>query len=246
MRQTVSPAKLDYISDENFFREVPNPTESGNPLFYRIWEIDGLSTRLAVADTINVVSSSASDGSSLTVSIMGYVSGRLHTEVLTLNGTSLVSGAVTFDAREILIAKSGNTVGNLTFTEDSGDTTLVVLSPQEVSPRFKVVTLYPKPNSTLTIYLEYYKRVKELVNDTDAPEFDPKWHHVVRVGTLYKVYQHLGKTNEMVAIYELFRKLVRSMVASDTTEPDRIEHLRRRDGRTQAGVRLTFDQDVIV
>ncbi len=229
LRQTQSPSRLVNIPDEIFFNKIPDPTESGTPRFYREWSIDGLSTKLASADTINIVSSSTSDGSTFTVTILGYVSGRLTSEVLTLNGTSSVTGSTSFDAREIFISKSANTTGNITVTRNTGGTTLLVLGKEEVSPRFKVITLYPKPNSAITMYLEYYKTIRELVNDSDVPEFDQKFHYVVRIGTLAKVYQLLGKTEDFLTTNQLYTSSVRSMVANDTTTPDLIEHLEPRN-----------------
>lgn len=245
LRQTSSPTKLIQISDEIFFKHIPNPTASGNPQFYRLWEIDGVSTRLATADTIDIVSSSASDGSTFTVTVLGYVSGRLVSEVYSLNGTSTVSGTTTFDAREIFISKSGKTTGSITVTENSGSTTLVVIAPEETSPRFKVITLYPKPGSTMTMYLEYYKRIRELANDSDVPEFDPKWHHIVRLGTICKVYQYLNKTQEFVGMQNIYEKAVRAMVADDSIKPDLVEVLERRSPRDFAEIILSRSEDVV-
>lgn len=244
MRQLDSPTKIDYVPDDIFYRELPKPTETGNPRIYRLWEIDGVSTRLAAADTIDVVSSSNSDGSSYEIIVTGYVSGRLRTEAMTLNGTTKVNGTVSFDARELFISKSNLTNGYLTITEHSGGTTLLVLGKEEISPRFKVVSLWPIPTST-TVYMEYYKKIKELNNDSEMPEFDPKWHHVVRVGTLAKVYQYLGRVNDLAATQLIYEKLVRSMVAEDATTPDIIEHLRSRELTQHAGVRLHLSEDVI-
>lgn len=246
LRQTTSPCKLSYIPDEIFYREHPNPTESGNPTIYRLWEIDGVSTRLAAADTIDLVSSSGSDGSSVTATVLGYISGRLTSETYTMNGTSTVAGTKTFDAREIFVSKSAVTVGDITVKEHSGSTNLVIVGKEETSPRFKVLSLYPTPNSAITMYLEYYKRIREMVNDSDVPEFDPKWHHVVRIGTLAKVYQHLGKTTDFVTTYELYRKMVRSMVSSDTTTPDLITTLKRHEPDSGSGIRLHISEDTIV
>ena len=227
LRQTASPARLIQIPDETFFRELPNPTASGSPRWYRIWEITGLSTKLASADSISVVSSSASDGTSFTVSIMGYINGRLDSEVLTLNGTTTVTGSKTWDAREIFISKSGITTGNLTVKAVSASTTVLTLGREETSPRFKVVTLYPTPGSAITMYVEYYKAIRELTNDSDAPEFSEKFHHVVRMGAIAKIYQFLGKTNDFIATQDLYARMVRAMVSADTSNPDLIEELSR-------------------
>ena len=228
LRQTSTDIKLKQVPDEIFFNDIPDPTASGSPRLYRQWEIEGVSTRLASADEVDVVSSSASDGTSFTATVLGYVSGRLISEVYTLNGTTTVNGSNTFDARELFVAKSGVTTGNITFSKDSDASTLVVLGPQETSPRFKVITLYPKPDSAITMYLEYYKTIRELFNDSDVPEFHEKWHYVVRLGALAKCYQHLGKTTDFIAAQGNFAAAVRSMVADDTTNPDYVSYLRRR------------------
>ena len=61
IRQTESPIKIQYVPDEIFYRFIPYPTATGNPKYYRLWEEEGVETRLAAADTIDVVSDSASD-----------------------------------------------------------------------------------------------------------------------------------------------------------------------------------------
>lgn len=227
LRQTSSPTKLIQIPDENFFRDLPNPTATGNPYWYRLWETNGLSTKISSADKINVVSSSTSDTSSFTVSVMGYISGRLDSEVLTLNGTTSVSGTKTWDAREVFISKSGKTTGDLTFTLNSAGTTVLVLGAEETSPRFKAVTLYPTPGAAITMYVEYYKAIRELVNDSDAPEFNEKFHYVVRLGTIAKIYQYLGKATDFAGAQALYEAGVRSMVAADKANPDLIVSMRR-------------------
>ena len=226
VRQTNTPIKLTQVSDELFFELIPNPTATGSPRIYRLWAIDGVSTKLSSASTLRAVSSSSSDGSSFSVTLSGYVSGRLTTEVLTLNGSTQVSGSVSFDVREIFASKSGKTTGNITIST-SGGTTLVILGSEEASPRFRVMTLYPTPSSSVTIYVEYYKRIKELVNDSDVAEFDQQFHYIIRLGALSKLYQYLGKTNDYLATHELYKQGVRAMVAADRTNPDYIEYMRR-------------------
>lgn len=246
LRQTSSPAKLIQVPDEIFFKHIPNPTQQGNPRFYRLWSIDGLSTRLSTSGTIDILSSSSADGSTFTVTVTGYISGRLDSETYSLNGTSAVAGTKTWDAREVFVSKSGKTTGNITVRRNSDSSTLVVIGAEETSPRFKIATLYPKPSSVITMYVEYYKKIRELVNDSDSPEFDPKWHHVVRMGCLSKVYQYLGKTNDFVASQSLYEKAVRAMVADDRIKPDLIETMERRNNNDFAGVVIQRSEDVIV
>ena len=243
LRQTDSPLKIEYMRDEDFYRILPNPSETGDPRIYRLWEVEGTSTALSAAATLKAVSSSASDNSDYYCVITGYIGGKLETEVINMNGTTSVAGTKTFDAREIYISKSAVFNGNLTI-KDASDNSLVVIGAEEISPRLKVVSLWPTPSSTV-VYMEYYKKIKELNSDHEAPEFDPKWHHVVRVGTLAKVYEYLGQEGQKMSTAAWYQKLVRAMVADDETMPDFIGHLKRRDTRTQSGVRLHLSEDVI-
>lgn len=230
MRQTSSPVKLRQIPDDKFFELVPYPTASGNPSWYRIWETEGLSTRISTAEKINVSSSSSSDAGSaeLKVTVVGFVSGILTSETYQLNGTATVSGTNTFQAREVFVSKQKTTTGTISVVGNTSATTLLTLGAEDRAPRFKVVTLYPKPNSALTIYLEYYTRIRDLANDSDVPEFDKKWHYVVRLGTLAKVYQYLNKETDFIATQALYTSAVKSMVSSDLSNPDLITQLSRR------------------
>src|SRR3990167_8550708 len=229
IRQTTSPTKIAYVPDEIFYEFIPNPTATGTPRFYRIWEEEGVSTRLSTDDTIEVVSSSTSDGSSFTVTVVGYDNnGLIRSEVFTLNGTTVVAGTVTFDAgRPLRVSKSGKTTGTITVREATADTTLVLLAPEDRSPRFKVIGLYPIPSSAITISLEYFTRVRRLVNNADVPDIDEKWIWVVRLGALAKVYQYQNKSADfLLAQQQLYASGVRSMVKADLMNSDYIPVLR--------------------
>jgi len=222
LRQETTPIKLRQVSDRRFYFIDAKRDESGNPKTYRLWEVSGVSTKLAAADTIDVVSDSSSDSgdSELAVTVWGYVDGILRSETYTLNGTTDVTGSLTFDADDLFVSKQKNTTGTITVTENSGGDTLVDLAPQDRNPLFKVVSLYPNPSSAITMYLEYYTRIRELTADSDVPQFDSKWHHIVVKGVLAKIYQHLGKETETQSAVAMYRSVTRSMVASDMAVDD--------------------------
>lgn len=231
LRQLSTPVRLKQVSDDDFFEYIPDPTDTGNPLYYRMWEQDGVAARLSEADTIDLYSSSASDSgnSTLVVSVSGFSNNIWRTETYQLTGASTVAGTITFDANSIIIVtKQADTTGTITVIENSGTTTLVTLAPQERSAKFKVISLYPIPSSAITMYLEYYDRIPELENDSDAPIFDGKWHHVVRLGALAKTFQYLNKETDYLATKAAFAAGVRAMIAADSAEPDFIEHLNPR------------------
>jgi len=246
VRQTASPIKLRQIPDDRFFELIPNPTATGNPRWYRLWEYEGVATRLATADKVDIVSSSTSDAgdSTLAVTVSGYVSGIWRTETYALNGTTKVTGSLTFDAREIYVSKQKDTAGVITASENSGATTLTTLGPKERAPKFRVMTLYPNPGSALTISMEYYTRMLLLENDSDVPGFDRKWHYVVLLGTIAKIYQTLNKEIDFITQQGLYSASVRAMVSADSHEPDLIDHLRPRDPR-RISIRLVRSTDAI-
>ena len=247
IRQTSSPAKLIQIPDDRFFQLVPNPTATGNPQYYRLWEQEGVSTRLAAADTIDVLSSSASDAgdTTLTVSVSGYDSnGIWRVDTYALNGTTAVAGTTTFAAREIYVSKQKDTTGSITVRENSGATTLVVLGPQERAPKFKVITLYPEPSSAITMYLEYFTRIPILDKDSQSPAFDERWHYVVRLGALAKVFQYLKEESNFLSAQGIYSAAVRSMVEADRYEPDLVEHMKARPYR-EPQIHLKRSEDAI-
>jgi hypothetical protein len=134
--------------------------------------------------------------------------------------------------------------GNLTVKDGSGNT-LVIIGKEEISPRFKVASFWPIPSST-AVYMEYYKKIKELNHDYEMPEFDPKWHHVVRIGTLAKIYEYLGKENEKITTNAWYSKMVRAMVADDEIHPDYVSQIERRSINPPTGIKLYVDENVTI
>ena len=246
VRQTSTPIKLTQVPDKNFFELVPNPTDTGNPLWYRLWEEEGVSTRLTADSILSVVSSSASDAGSseLKVTVRGHDSNGIpQVETFTLNGTGTVAGTITWDSdHELFISKQKNTTGTITVTNASA-VTILKLGPTERNPKFKVISLYPIPSGVLTMYVEYYTRIPILINDSDNPIFDDQWHYIVRLGALAKAYQYLNKETDFTTTNALYASSLRSMVASDTTEPDLINYLKRHETIYKNRIRVYRDDE---
>ena len=243
IRQTTSPTRLRYVRDDTFYRAIPDPTATGNPRFYRLWEEEGVAVRLATADTITIVSSSTSDDSSISVSVVGYDSdGIKRSESLSMNGTTDVDGAITFVAdRPLRISKSADTTGKITVKETSGDTTLVILGEHERSPRFKVIGLYPIPSSAITMQLEYWTRIRRLEHAESVPDIDNKWIWLIRQGALAKVYQYQNKESDFTIAQSVFRNGVKAMVKADMSYPDEIPSLKKK-GRAGPGILELSDE----
>ncbi len=229
IRQTSTPIKIRYIPDDLFYEWLPNPTATGNPKWYRIWEQEGVEVRLSAADTLEVVSSSTAD-TSQTVRIVGYdTNGLLRTESITLTGQTAAptTPGITYAAGKVLrISKSADTTGVITVRKATLDVTLVQLAPTETSARFKIVSFYPIPSSAITLYLEYFTHIRRLEGDNDVPDLPEKWLWVVRLGTMAKVYQYQNKESLFNTTQALFGAGVRSMVREDLQNNDYIPSLR--------------------
>jgi hypothetical protein len=228
IRQTTTPTKIRFIPDDLFYDYIPNPTATGNPKWYRIWEDEGVEVRLSADDLLTVISSETAD-TSQTIRIVGYdTDGLLRTESLTLTGTTIVNGSITYDAGKVLrVSKSADTTGVITVAKKTvPTTTLVKLAPTERTGRFKIISLYPIPTSAITLYIEYFTHIRRLEGDNDVPDIDEKWLWVVRLGTMAKVYQYQGKLELLTATQGMYAAAVRSMVKSDLQNVDYIPYLR--------------------
>ncbi len=227
IRQTSTPVKLRYVPDDLFYDLLPNPTTTGNPKLYRIWEEEGVEVRLSADDSVEVLSSSASD-TTQTVRIVGKDStGLLRTESLTLTGVTAVAGTITYNSGDVLrISKSADTVGVVTIRKATGDTTLVKLAPTETQARFKVVSFYPIPSSAITLYIEYFTSIRRLEGDNDVPDLPEKWLWVVRLGTMAKVYQYQNKESLFNTTQAQYAAGVRGMVKEDLGNIDYIPVLK--------------------
>ena len=198
IRQIATPHKLLYVPDHLFYQLVPDPENgaTGVPYYYRLWEETGFATNLAADDTVYVVSSATQDGADFKVTIEGRnASGEIVREVLTLNGTTNVTSSTTWDASGLMqISKSAKTTGTITCYRTTGATQLTEMAPDETAPRFKRISLYPIPSAAVTTYLEYFERLRYLVNDSDIPQMDTQWNWVLREGALTKMWAY--KQNE--------------------------------------------------
>ncbi len=87
---------------------------------------DSTSLANSLSDTVEVLSSSAGD-TSQTVTVYGRnAGGSIVSEVLSLNGTTIVNGATTFD-RILKIVISASHAGTVTVRKATGDTTIAAI-----------------------------------------------------------------------------------------------------------------------
>ena len=246
LRDITSPRKLIYLPDPLFYKYVPNPENigSGTSGVYRLWEETGFSTQNTSAEKLTVVSSSTSDTSTFTVVIVGREStNNLQVaEVVTLNGTTAVTTSTTFAIGGLLqVSKSAVTTGTITIAGNTSATTFSKVAPAEIAPRFKRLSLYPIPSAVITLYLEYYERLRLLTNDADVPQMDHQWNWLLREGALAKTWEY--KQNETAATrhYAIYRDGLKRLERQDQSNLDYVPSLEPRMTRSDSVVRRYAD-----
>ena len=155
---------------------------TGDPVrFYPIGSFT-CKAELSQAETITVVSTSASDVSPLIVRVVGEVSGTESPEDIVLTGATSASGSVTFDASQKLSISIGTNDGSVpqlngvvTVTGTTSGDTFSVISSFELATVYKWIEVSPTPKATGTqpVWDVWYRRgFQPLINDNDVPLLD--------------------------------------------------------------------------
>ena len=249
IRQITSPTVLRFIEDRDFYLQIPYPTASGNPFWYRIFEETGVAVVLSTDDKVTIVSSSTSD-TTQTISVVGYASadGIKDSETISLNGTTTVNGTKTWKAGKALrISKSAKTVGTVSIKEFTTPyTTILTLGPEDKSAYFRIVSFYPIPSAVITMYLEYFTRIRIMANDSDTPDIPEEWHWVIEQGAVAKVLAYRENEAGTIVAQKLYAEGVLAMIESDKQQPDLIKYMgsNKADSRTVVdfGKNTTYDR----
>lgn len=124
----------------------------------------------ATAQAPKVVSSSASD-TSQKVHIEGWLNGEMTMATVTLTGATPVASSVQFD--EITsIGKSGDTVGTITVTSNSGSVTYATMAPWERNPFYCAYQLDAQVSADTSVYIIARKRFVPFLHYMSAPFMD--------------------------------------------------------------------------
>lgn len=167
------PWKMWYVTDQDFYTHAHNNTNEAVPEIYRAWGSDMVNIQLREASTITVASSASGD-TSIDITIFGIVSGLPDFETIATNasnGTTSVTGSKSFTTVERIV-KGASTVGRITVTGNSGNTTVATIPVGDITAgiKFSKVQIYPLPNTVFNMNVHYYKQPYRLVNDQDVHE----------------------------------------------------------------------------
>ena len=154
-----------------------NVQTSKQPDKYRFIGVKSVSALMSIADTIQIISSSANDDSNKIIRVVGEVSSVQVAENIVCNGTSAVESTNTFDASSELTISAGTADGNIDDLEGvvtirektTTSNTLAQLAPQERTIEYNWIRVSPQPAAALTARIFYKKKWRRLVNDSDIP-----------------------------------------------------------------------------
>jgi len=167
------PTQMQYIPTQEFYNSSTYDLITSIPLSYKMWGMDSTIEQPLNTSVVTISSSSTSD-TSISVTVFGIVSGYPDYEIIVTNGsdgTTAVPGLKSFSSIE-RITKNQSTIGRITCTTDTGNTTVGVLlvGNTTTGPYYTKIQLYPLPNQVIPINCFYYKIPYQLVNDGDVSE----------------------------------------------------------------------------
>lgn len=169
------PFQLKYMVEQDFYQSNAQRIYKAPPTHYHMWDGDMTIQQPKTASVITIVSSSSSD-TSVAVTVFGTVSGYPDTEIITTNssnGTTSTAGSKSFTSVErIAKVTTSSTVGIITATANSGNTTVAVIPAGNATTgiQYKKVMLYPLPTAVYPINVLFYKDPYALVLGGDIHE----------------------------------------------------------------------------
>jgi hypothetical protein len=201
MKKAVLDSNTDVLTtqDPSMFisRYYDTLGTSSNPYTLTPLGSSPVKRRISTAETLDLVSSDATDTSAV-VEVWGMVSGEELNESVTLNGTTTVTTSNTF-SRITRIGTStsradSSRVGNITITGTTSSLEYAVIKDHEFESRYQQFRAQDAPNTNDTLTIFYKKKVQALINDGDTLELDGDL--AVIEFTIADILQQQGKYNQ--------------------------------------------------
>jgi len=156
------------------------------------------------ASELFIVSNSASDGATKSVTVEGYLSGGQYTsQTTTLDGVTSKSLSATLTTWqeitkfEIVLAAGGLTTatGTITLREDSAAGTILgQIYPGLAYAKYRRLALVPTPSTAVTYTVDYEREVTDMINATDEPLLPARFHRLLMTGARMKEYETTDNT----------------------------------------------------
>jgi hypothetical protein len=198
------PQAMSYIPERQFIEMNIDFDEQDYPEAYRMWGEDCVINQPRTASVISAVSSSVND-TAVEVTIFGTVSGYPDYDVIAINGTTSVSTTKSFTNIE-RISKDNESVGRITLTADSGNTSIAVLPVGDAanSYLYKKIQIFPTPDAIYEIRCAYYKDIQRLVEDDDIHELGQDFDEAIILLAVSKLQGEESK-RDVATFYQMFQ-----------------------------------------
>ena len=226
------PLEMQYIPTQDFYASGVLDILQQNPVSYRMWGVNCVLEQLKQASVITISSSSSSD-TSIAVTVFGTVSGYPDYEIINTNasnGTTSVNGSKSFTSVERIV-KNQTTVGRITVTGNSANTTLGVLpvGATTTGPFYTKIQVYPLPIQEFPIYCYYYKLPYQLVNDGDVHELGDDFNEAIILLAVAKLKAEQNM-KEDADFFKLYQDEITSLKITNTDKIDWAPKLQRPQG----------------
>lgn len=196
---------LDEIYDSD-----PTPTETGIASFWSYVSQEECQAVPTVAGTISLVSSSTADISKTAV-IKGKASGIEQYETLSLNGTTAVTGTISWDASEPLSISLGAACSGVV-TATRGAVTVASIPPGHPRVQCPLIRLNLIPDSAQTIRYFFYKRSLPLINDNEIVDLPDDAFNAIRCAVAEACYALVGKLQASQLEYQKKKEAIKDLV----------------------------------
>lgn len=220
------PYVMQYAPNRAFLETGNDFDESAEPELYMMWGEDCVLEQPRAASTISCVSSDIGD-TTQEVTIAGIVSGYPDSETVTLNGTTAKTTGKSFTKID-RISKDSSTLGRVTMTADSGETTISVLPVGDTSNSnlFKKIQIFPSPDRIYQIKVMYYKEVQRLVNDDDIHELGQDFDEAIILLAAAKLQGEESK-RDVTTFFTMFQDELKVLKRKNTDKLDWLPRLQR-------------------
>lgn len=217
------PKQMKYVPAQDFYQAGVLDILTNIPVAYRMWGVDACVEQVK-APSIMTISSSSSSDTSISITVFGVVSGYPDYEVIITNsgnGTTTVNGAKSFSSVERIV-KSSATIGRITITANTANTTVGVLPVGNTTtgPYYTKVQLYPLPNSIFPINCYYYKLPYQLVNSGDVTELGEEFSEAIILLSTAKMKAEQNQAEDAGNFMGLYRDEIDSLKKTNLDKID--------------------------
>lgn len=212
--------RLTKIPKVSFVDGTFEGTTEGTPYWYMLWNTQGVEDQPVAASAISFVSSDSGD-TTQKIRIEGLVSSKRDSETITLDGTGTVSTTKSF-SKIYKISVNEATDGRITVT--AGAVTIATLPANLIvqTVRRKFIEFYYEPDADdESIFVHYYKKHINLVNDLDAPALSEEFDELIlyRAMKIGLAYEELSMDVAKIADYD-YKKELRKLKQANMRDND--------------------------